>query len=139
MTLRDPAAWMWSDALALLERADRLQRQFCQLGRHGHAGPLWEPPADVFETEQQLLVFVALPGVCAAQLAVAVDGASVMVRGQRPMPELGHDTRIRRIEIPFGRFERRIDLPACPLKLVRHTLEDGCLILILDKITGEVP
>ena len=40
----------------------------------------------MFETERELVVLVALPGVTAAQLEVAVDGAVVLVRGQRAMP-----------------------------------------------------
>jgi HSP20 family molecular chaperone IbpA len=47
----------------VLERADRLQRQFCQLGENTRGGATWEPPIDVFKTEDQLIVVVALPGV----------------------------------------------------------------------------
>ena len=39
---------MWSQAFDMMERADRLQRQFFRLGQVGHM-PAWEPPVDVFE------------------------------------------------------------------------------------------
>jgi HSP20 family protein len=51
MQVRDLSSWMWGEALTVLERGDRLQRQFCQLGENMRGGPRWEPPIDVFETE----------------------------------------------------------------------------------------
>jgi HSP20 family protein len=49
--VRDLPSWLWGEALTLLERAERLQRQFCQLGENTRGGPTWEPPIGVFETE----------------------------------------------------------------------------------------
>src|ERR1700737_2691838 len=81
MRLRDPTTWMWGEALELLERADRLHRQFFQLENNRDRFPTWEPPVDIFETEQELVVLVALPGVAAEQLDVSIDGATVIIRG----------------------------------------------------------
>ena len=49
---------MWSEALSMLDRAERLQRQFFH-----HAASAWEPPADIIESADQVYVQVALPGV----------------------------------------------------------------------------
>lgn len=138
MKLRDPTGWMWGEALELLERADRMQRQFFQLGAHLRGTPVWEPPIDVFDTEQQLVIVAALPGVSAASLSIVLDGPALIVRGQRALPDPGHHARIRRIEIPYGLFERRIELPAGELRLGERTLCDGCLTLVLHK-TGSRP
>jgi len=132
MKVRDPTGWMWGEALELLERADRMQRQFFQLGAHREC-PVWEPPVDVFETERQVVVLVALPGVSSEQLLIALEGPVLTVRGQRGMPDLGHSALIHRIELPYGRFERRIDLPAARLTLGQRQLSDGCLVMFLDK------
>ena len=43
-------------------------------------------------------------------------------------------TRIHRLEIPFGRFERRIELPPGRFDVVQRDLIDGCLILGLKKL-----
>jgi HSP20 family protein len=133
MNARDPTLWMWGEALEMLERADRLQRQFCQLGATRAATPSWEPPVDVFETQGQFLVVVALPGVTAGQVQVELDGASIIVRGMRRLPPAASHGRIHRLELPYGRFERRIDLPATPLRLGERILADGCLALTLEK------
>jgi HSP20 family molecular chaperone IbpA len=134
MKLRDPTLWMWGEALDMLDRADRLQRQFFQLGAARGACPSWEPPVDIFETDERIVIVVALPGVCADQLAVDLEPGAVVVRGQRRLPSLGHSCRIHRLELPYGRFERRIELPQRQLHLDERCLVDGCLTLALTRL-----
>src|SRR5450631_2934557 len=112
MRMRDSTVWMWGETLELLERADRLHRQFFQPGSCQGECPTWEPPVDIFEAEQQFLIMVALPGVASEQLEVVVEGTVLTIGGQRSIPRAAKDTVVRRLEIPFGRFERRIELPA---------------------------
>jgi hypothetical protein len=57
MQLRHPTRWMWSESLAALERADRLQSQFCRLGETGSGYPNREPPGDLFETVAQAAAY----------------------------------------------------------------------------------
>ena len=58
-----PNSWMWSEACDMLARAERLHREFFQPVRSGLRTPSWEPPVDIIETERDVLVLVALPGV----------------------------------------------------------------------------
>lgn len=134
MKLRDPTAWMWSEALDLMERADRLHRQFFQLEHHGKQYPAWEPPVDIFETERELVIFVALPGVTSEQLQVSIDGPAVIIHGRRAIPVACKSAMIHRLEIPYGRFERRIEVPWEQFQLAQQSLLDGCLILTLKKL-----
>jgi HSP20 family protein len=128
-----PDRWMWSEACEMLARADRLHRQLFQPLRSVNQLPTWEPPADVLETEHQVLVIVALPGVKADTVEVAVDGSDLVLAGTRTLPrELGMAV-IHRLELPQGRFERRLRLPAGLYKNVRRTSSDGCLVIVLDK------
>ncbi len=133
MRTRNPTVWMWSTAFDLIGRADHMQRQCFQLSAQRNACPTWEPPVDIFETDEQVIVLAALPGVCAEQLSVALDGATVSLRGQRSMPGLGATAQVHLVEIPYGRFERRIQMPAPGLRLGTSVLQDGCLLLALDK------
>jgi HSP20 family protein len=133
MKVRDPTFWMWGEALEMLERADRLQRQFFQLGAT-RASPTWEPPVDIFETERQLILVMALPGVTADQLEIELDGLAIVVRGLRRLPSVCQDCRIHRLELPYGRFERRIELPPGQLQLGERSLADGCLTLALNRL-----
>jgi len=125
---------MWAEACELLEEAERLHRQFFVPARSRSKGPTWEPPVDVLETEHELSILVALPGVVPDQLKVVIDGAVLIVTAVRPMPGQSRSTMIRRLEIPYGRFERHIDLPAGRFEIGRRDLTDGCLVLTLRKL-----
>jgi HSP20 family molecular chaperone IbpA len=133
MRSRDPGDWMWAEACELLERAERLHRQFF-VPRPAGRQPTWEPPVDLLETERELSICVALPGVAKEHLEVVVEAGVLIVTGERPMPGRAQGTRIHRIEIPFGRFERRIELPPGRFDVVERDLIDGCLILGLRKL-----
>ena len=129
---RDPSEWMWERASELLERADKGQRRFFQL-THG-ARMCWEPPVDVFETESELAILVALPGVEAGKAQVGIEPGGIVVRAHRGLPEgLPHGT-VRRLEIPHGAFERRIPLPAGRYELIENAVKDGCLVLRIRKV-----
>jgi HSP20 family protein len=139
MTSRDPNAWMWAEACDFLDRADRLHRQFFQLesfaGQHlRDQRPAWQPPVDLFETERELQILVALPGVEPDQLQVVIDGGRLIVVGERRVPPRARGAAIHRIEIPYGRFERRIQLPQGTYELDRRELANGCLFLTLRKL-----
>ena len=123
---------MWEEACAMLERAERLQRQFFQPGAVARATPSWEPPADVFESDHHIDVLIALPGVARERIEVRLSPGLLVVVGERDMPR-SQDAVIRRLEIPYGRFERRIQLPGIHIELVRQTLRRGCVRLQLRK------
>lgn len=113
----------------MLREADRMHRQFFTLSR-GHGGPCWEPPIDIVEDDHALVVRVALPGVAAQDIEVRTDGARLSVVGGRRLPA-GRDATIHRLEIPYGRFERVIDLPPGRYEILTRDHADGCLILAL--------
>jgi len=129
MTRRNPGAWMWGEAVDLLEQAERLQRQFFRLG--GAQRPSWEPPADVYGNQGQILVEVALPGVPPERIEIICAPGELIVRGDRRLPRRLANAPIQRLEIPHGRFERRLDLPAGRWELVGQELTNGCLQLLL--------
>jgi HSP20 family protein len=130
---RDDAYSMWAEACALLDRAERIQRQFFRPpGASGQ--PSWEPPIDVFEADGGLLIIVALPGVAIQQLQLIFDGSDLLVTGERGLPAETAGLALRRLEIPVGRFERRITLPPGSYQIVENRLADGCLTLALRRL-----
>lgn len=134
MSTRDPEVWMWDEACGLMEEAERLRQQFFVPGRSRSRRPTWAPPVDVLESQDELWILVALPGVAPDQIEVVIDGRTLVVAGLRPMPRLAAAAHIRRLEIPHGRFERRLDLPLGRYEITRRELADGCLILGLRKL-----
>ena len=93
----------------------------------------WEPPVDIFETDRELWIIVALPGVEHEDLDVSTDADVLRVAGQRRLPVAARTATIHRLEIPHGRFERRIRLPSARLVLGRSELANGCLVVNLTK------
>jgi HSP20 family molecular chaperone IbpA len=128
MSKRQLDALMWADACAAMERAERLRRQFFH-----HSRPYWEAPIDVFETADALTILIALPGVELDSITVVLNAGTLVVRGERPLPSELQNARILRMEIPYGRFERRIELPPVPFEISGRHLADGCLMLRLAK------
>jgi HSP20 family molecular chaperone IbpA len=129
MPPRDPGSGFLAEALDLLREADRMHRQFFTppLGR---CEPCWQPPVDVVEHDRMLVISVALPGVPASALEVSTDGVSLRVVGMRRHGASAGET-IHRLEIPYGRFERRIALPPGRFEVASRDLVDGCLVLSL--------
>lgn len=121
--------WMWSEACDQLARAERLHRQFFQ-PRHSGA---WEPPVDIIETEREVLIFVALPGVSLDKAEAVIDGADLVIAGTRVLPPELRTATIHRLELPQGRFERRVHLPSGRYRDVRRSAADGCLVVTLRK------
>jgi HSP20 family protein len=129
----DPRDFLWGEACAMIERAERLHRQFFQPGLSANQGASWEPPVDIFETEGRLWIIAALPGVEPQNLDISIDGDVLRVAGLRRLPPEARGAAIRRLEIPYGRFERSIRLPAVRLELDRSELASGCLVISLTK------
>jgi HSP20 family protein len=131
MAERQLEALMWARACEAMERAERLHRQFFH---RGPATPYWEAPCDIFETDDALTILVALPGVPVEEIQVTLSAGVLVVTGERPLPADMAKARILRMEIPHGRFQRRIELPPARFEITGRHLADGCLMVRLHKL-----
>jgi len=131
MSARDPNDWMWERAAELLERTAWVQRRFFQAPHQ--RGTAWEPPVDIFETAEELYVLVALPGVEAARVEISCQADVLVIEARRFLPQECDRSEVRRLEIPQGRFQRRIPLPNPHCTLGRHEVKDGLLFVRLRK------
>ena len=134
MRRSDPGDWMWTEACDLLDQAERLHRRFFRLDTSRPTRASWEPPLDMYETEREIVVVVAMPGVAADRVEVITDSDVLIVRGERPLPFTGRPLSVRHLEIPYGAFERRIPLPAGRFDASAPELTHGCLLLRLRRI-----
>ncbi len=133
MANKDPMSWMLSEAVETLARAERMHRQFFRLQPSGSANePSWEPPIHVLETEREILVFVALPGVDPDTVTATIENGVLIVAGRRVLPRELRDAIIHRLELPQGHFERRLQLPAGRYA-VKQFAQNGCLVFSLTK------
>ena len=117
----------------MLARAERLHRHFYQPVRSRSHLPAWEPPADVLETDHEVLVIVALPGVNADRVEAVIEGGDLLLAGTRTLPAELSRAVIHRLELPQGQFERRLRLPAGRYVNIRRSSIDGCLVIVLKK------
>jgi len=133
MPPREPSNWMWAEAVRMLDRAERLQRRFFEPGRSMRQ-LCWEPPVDIFETASDLFIEIALPGVDPQHIEATFGETELIVIAKRDLPLASEPAVIRRLEIPYGRFERRIALPPGRYELARREVVAGCLLLSLRKL-----
>lgn len=73
-------------------------------GRHR----AWEPPTDVYETPEHIVLKVCIPGVQPDQVAVKVNGEVITVCGVRRGADPSSVVAYHQMEINNGYFERRI-------------------------------
>ena len=131
----DPRDWMWSDALHMLAQADRLHRQMFR-PQASVQGANWEPPVDMLETDNEVLILAALPGVDAEQVQASIENGVLVIAGVRVLPAELRTATIHRLELPQGRFERRLPLPPGRFEAVRRASAHGCLLVTLHKAQG---
>ena len=126
-------SWMWAEACALLEQAERKHRHFFDLLAAPSSRPVWEPPTDIFSDGSQVRVVVALPGARAEDVTVQITPTGLQVETVVPPPAVGAALNVVRMEIPYGRMRRRIELPPGRYVLTERRLDRGCLHLSLTR------
>jgi HSP20 family molecular chaperone IbpA len=124
---------MWSEALALLAQAESLGRQAFRPSSPQALRPSWEPPVDLLETTETVLIIAALPGVDADQAEVYIQDGVLVLSGQRVLPSELRTAVIHRLELPQGRFERRVPLPPGRYGAIGRFNANGCLVVTLQK------
>jgi HSP20 family molecular chaperone IbpA len=125
---------MWSEACEMLARAERLHRDIFRPAGTQARQPAWEPPVDILETEFEVLALVALPGVDAENAQAVIEDGDLVIGGTRVLPPELRTATIHRLELPQGRFYRRLRLPAGRYSTVRRAIVAGCLVITLQKV-----
>jgi HSP20 family protein len=132
MEAKFPSYWMWSEAFEMLARAERMHRQFFPPA-DSRSSVAWEPPVDILETERAVLVLVALPGVNFDEVKASINQGELLISGSRTYPAEMGTAIIHRLELPQGRFERRIRLPAGRYSAIHRSDSNGTLLIKLEK------
>ncbi len=106
-------------------------------GRTAPVGGLegvWAPAVDMYETKNDLVVAVELPGVNEKEVSVSITGDMLTLRGERTHGEEVKQENYYRGERWFGKFERALPLPF-PVQAdkVKATYRDGVLTIRLPK------
>jgi HSP20 family molecular chaperone IbpA len=124
---------MWAEALQMLSDAERLHRQMFRPAPRRAQPVCWEPPVDLLETESEVLILAALPGVDPEAVQTVIEDGTLVLSGARSPPLELERAVIHRLELPQGCFERRVPLPAGRYDSVRRKVANGCLVVSLRK------
>jgi HSP20 family protein len=124
---------MWSEACEMLVRAERMHRELFRPVGLRERQPAWEPPVDILETDLEVVALIALPGVDVEKAEAVIDDEHLVIAGTRTYPPVLRTAVIHRLELPQGRFYRRVRLPAGRYSGVRRAVADGCLVITLQK------
>src|SRR5262244_219080 len=125
------------DLFAIQEKMNRLFEDTIhrsEFPEEGLEAALWSPAADVFETDDEIILQVELPGVVLSDVRLeALDGKIKVAGFRRPHAgvEPKHFVRMERI---YGSFSREFAVPATidPAS-IKATLRAGVLRVVAPK------
>jgi HSP20 family protein len=100
----------------------------------------WSPPVDMYETRNEVVVAVELPGLNEKDIRLSITGDLLTIQGERQWSDEVRDAAHYRQERWFGKFERALSLPI-PVETgqVKATYRDGVLTIKLPKTEGVKP
>ncbi len=101
----------WNPFRALERREDTFEDLVREFFGKTEGGELL-PPVDVAETDTELTVKMAVPGVEKDQISISVDDHTLSVRGESRKESEEKKKNYYRQEIRYGSFARSVRLPA---------------------------
>lgn len=125
-----PKTWDAGHELqALRERMSRLFEE--DMPRGGQRSGAFAPAADVYLTDDRVVVTVELPGLDPAGISIRCEGQVLTISGERPFPVGG---QCHQMERSYGPFLRQLPLPPGVRAAERRVrFEDGLLTVELPR------
>ncbi len=98
-------------------------------------GHLHTPQADVYETANEIIILMDLPGIPKENIDLYVYKDRVLMEARKKGKKAPKNARFHCIERYFGKFQRSIDIPVTVHtgKVEAH-MQNGVLIICLPKI-----
>ncbi len=91
-------------------RYDRLLRNITVTRMGSSSFSFWEPPLDLYETLDQLIVIMDLAGIAPDKVNLTAEPKVLTIKGERKC-EIDGISCVHQLEIEYGRFERKLLLP----------------------------
>lgn len=123
----------WDPFRALRRRDDTFDELFRDFFTRGES-EIIEPSADVAESNGDVTIKMAIPGVDKDQIHISVDNGVLDVHGETRKETEEKKKNYYRQEIRYGAFRRAITLPtAVDVDKANANMKDGMLIITLPK------
>ena len=95
---------------------------------------IWQPPVDIYETEDSVVIKTELPDVDQKNIEVRVENNTLNIKGERKHESDVKKESYHRIERYFGSFQRSFNLPATiDQERINASCDKGILTVILPK------
>ncbi len=89
---------------------------------------VWSPPADIYETEDMLVIKVEIPGVRDDEVKVEVNKNILTLKGERKLEKNLSEEHCHRMECSYGVFQRSFNLTgAIDENKIKASFSDGVL------------
>jgi HSP20 family protein len=115
---------------------------FGQDGGNGGTGvtTTWEPPVDIYETDDALVLEVELPGVSTDAVSVELHEHILRLSGERTREPAVKGGQYQREEGRYGAFQRAFRMPTIVDQAkIQATYKNGVLALRLPKRVTATP
>ena len=117
-----------------LDSIDRLFERLAAPGYASSADALHAYPFDLYETDDAIVLEMAVPGVDTEDLDLSIEGRQLTIRATVPEPE-ATDRRYWTQTIPRGDVGRTVKLPVgVDVDAVTARVRDGLLTLTMPKV-----
>jgi HSP20 family protein len=94
----------------------------------------WTPAMDVTEDKDAITVKAEVPGVEPKDIAVALEGDMLTIKGEKEQKKEEKDEKLHRIERTYGSFVRSVRLPAMvDGSKVSASFKNGVVMITLPK------
>jgi HSP20 family protein len=96
---------------------------------------IWRPNIDVYESAEEIIVLADMAGLNKEELHIEVNRKKIKIAGFRKAVQLLRNARYCQAEIPHGRFERAVALPApVDAQSAVASYADGILMVRMSKL-----
>jgi len=100
----------------------------------------WAPSADIYETDNDLVLEADLPGIDPKQIDIRVENNILAIRGERRFEPKVERENFHRVERSYGTFARAFTLStAVDAEKIRATYKNGVLNITLPKAEQAKP
>lgn len=100
----------------------------------------WMPRADIYETAEQVILQLDVPGVQADQIDIQCEKGMLSIKGERTLPGGDAERKYYQVENVYGPFERYFELPrTLDVNHIQAKYQDGVLTLTFPKMEQAKP
>jgi HSP20 family protein len=129
--------------LELLAKADpELEQQFKEImntqSTNNINGDVFRPSANVLLEPRELVIIVELPGICKEDIQLGMSAHELVIQGVRKEPLDLRKEHFLNMELSFGPFMRRFQIPAgVNVEEIDANYADGFLIIKMLRVASD--